>query len=100
MMHLSTSLGVNCTYCHNTGSFQNWSTSNDFRVTAWHGIQMVRDLNPNYLISLQDVWPDNRLGPLGDSPKLYCSTCHQGVNKPLGGAPAVAEYPSLRISSE
>ena len=24
MTHMSTSLGVNCTYCHNTQSFQNW----------------------------------------------------------------------------
>ena len=38
--------------------------------TAWHGIQMVRDLNASYLDPLQGVFPANRLGPLGDAPKV------------------------------
>ena len=34
-------------------------------MTAWHGIQMVRDLNNDYLDPLKDVVPATRLGPTG-----------------------------------
>ncbi len=96
MMNWSTALGVNCTYCHNTRAFQNWEQSTPMRVTAHYGLNMVRDLNANYLIPLGPVYPDYRLGPHeADAPKAYCKTCHQGVNKPLGGADAVSAYPSL-----
>lgn len=95
MIHLSQSLDVNCTYCHNTASFQNWDTSNPARTTAYHGIDMVRALNQDYLIPLQGEYPDNRLGASGDAPKANCMTCHQGNNKPLNGGNAVAGYPSL-----
>ena len=43
MIHFSQSLGVNCTYCHNSRAFENWEQSTPQRVTAWHGIRMVRD---------------------------------------------------------
>lgn len=95
MMHLSQSLDVNCTYCHNSSSFQNWETSNLARLTAYHGVEMVRGLNSDYLNPLQDAYPDNRLGPSGDAPKSYCLTCHQGQAKPLAGANAVGAYPAL-----
>ncbi len=49
MMHISQSLGVNCTFCHNTRSFASWDQSTPQRATAWYGIRMVRDLNDNYL---------------------------------------------------
>lgn len=97
MMHYSTALGVNCTHCHNTASFQNWQQSTPARTTAWHGQNMVRALNDEYLIPLGPEYPDERLGPHeGDPPKANCATCHQGVNKPLGGADAVSAYPSLK----
>ena len=95
MMHMSTSLGVNCTFCHNSRSFSNWDQSTPQRVTAWHGIQMVRELNTTYLDPLQPVYPPNRLGPLGDAPKVGCATCHQGANKPLLGAQMAKDYPEL-----
>ncbi len=95
MMHLSSSLDVNCTYCHNTASFQNWAGSTPQRTTAWHGIAMVQALNGDYLVPLTGEFPAHRLGPLGDGPKVNCATCHQGQKKPLGGAPAVATYPTL-----
>lgn len=96
MTNWSQALGVNCTYCHNTRDFSNWEQSSPARTTAYHGLNMVRDLNANYLIPLKPEYPDNRLGPHeGDAPKAYCATCHQGVNKPLGGADAVSDYPSL-----
>ncbi len=96
MIHFSQSLGVNCTYCHNSRSFGDWSQSTPQRVVAWHGIRMVRDLNTNYLDSLHDVFPAGRLGPTGDSPKLNCATCHQGVYKPLLGVSMVQSFPELK----
>ncbi len=100
MMHMSTSLGVNCTYCHNTRSFSDWDQSTPARTTAYHGIQMARDLNESYLIPLGPEYPETRLGPLGDAPKASCATCHQGVNKPLYGAQMAKDYPSLLTSNE
>jgi photosynthetic reaction center cytochrome c subunit len=96
MMHMSQGLGVNCTYCHNTQNFANWSHSRVQRVNAWYGIRMVRDINDNYITALGSVWPANRLGPAGDPKKVYCTSCHQGVNKPLGGAPMLKDYPALQ----
>ena len=54
---------------------------------------MIRDLNVEHMLALQDVWPTDpadynsypdraRVGPLGDGPKLRCSTCHIGAYKP------------------
>lgn len=95
MMHMAKSLGVNCTFCHNTRAFYDWSQSTPQRVSAWHGIRMVRDLDANYLGSLAGTFPPARLGPHGDVPKLNCATCHQGAYKPLLGASMVATYPEL-----
>jgi photosynthetic reaction center cytochrome c subunit len=44
---------------------------------------------------LQTIFPVNRLGVLGDSPKVYCATCHNGVYKPLFGVSMVKEFPDL-----
>ncbi|MDJ0940141.1 MAG: photosynthetic reaction center cytochrome PufC [Woeseiaceae bacterium] len=96
MVNWSQSLGVNCTYCHYTGSFQDWENSSPYRITAHYGLNMVRGLNAEYLIPLEGEYPDYRLGPHeGDAPKAYCATCHQGQKKPLGGADAISAYPSL-----
>ena len=95
MMHFSTALGVNCTYCHNTRSFADWSQSTPQRTTAWYGIRMVRDLNNDYLDSLQGVFPPYRLGGAGDVAKVNCTTCHQGVFKPLLGVSMAKDFPSL-----
>jgi photosynthetic reaction center cytochrome c subunit len=35
------------------------------------------------------------MGPLGDVPKIYCTTCHQGQPKPLNGASMMAVAPEL-----
>jgi len=95
MMHFSYSLGENCTYCHNSRSWGSWEQSPPTRVSAWHGIQMVRGLNADYLSPLQSEYPANRLGANGDAPKAHCATCHQGVNKPLYGVSMIGDYPSL-----
>jgi len=95
MHYVSDSLGVNCTYCHNSRSFAEWDQSTPQRMTAWHGIQMVRVLNEDHLVPLQGVFPKERLGPLGDVPKLACTTCHQGAAKPLLGVSMLPDYPEL-----
>ena len=95
MMHMSQSLGVNCTYCHNSRSFGSWELSTPQRAIAYYGIRMARELNNDYLISLNGVFPENRLGPTGDVPKLNCATCHQGAYKPLYGADILHGYPGL-----
>ncbi len=95
MIHMSEGLGVNCTFCHNSRAFSQWKESTPQRVTAWHGIQMVRELNATYLDPLKPTYPANRLGVLGDAPKTNCTTCHQGVNKPLYGAQMAKDYPEL-----
>jgi photosynthetic reaction center cytochrome c subunit len=99
MTHMSSALGVNCTYCHNTQSFQNWENSPPQRTTAWHGIRMARDLNLTYMEPLTEVFPAHRKGPLGDVAKLNCATCHQGAYKPLNGAPMLKDYPELAAPS-
>ncbi|WP_066482745.1 MULTISPECIES: photosynthetic reaction center cytochrome PufC [unclassified Sphingomonas] len=98
MMHLSTALGVNCTFCHNTDSFQSWSNSRPQRALAWYGIRMVREINNQHLNPLAPIMPANRKGPNGDSLKVNCLTCHQGVNKPLGGVSMLPSAPTLRVT--
>jgi photosynthetic reaction center cytochrome c subunit len=95
MTHLSESLGVNCTFCHNSRSFASWDQSSPARLTAWHGLRMVADVNEEFLIPLHSALPPERLGPLGDAPKASCATCHQGQQKPLGGAAMLSDYPAL-----
>ncbi len=95
MMHMSDSLGVNCTYCHNTRSFQSWAEAPPTRAVAWHGIRMARDVNNAYIEPLTSIQPPNRLGPTGDIAKVNCATCHQGAFKPLYGAKMAKDYPEL-----
>jgi photosynthetic reaction center cytochrome c subunit len=94
MNHMSQSLGVNCTFCHNTQSFLTW---NDKRVTAYHGINMAREINNTYVVPLTKTFPANRLGPGGDVAKVFCATCHQGVNKPLGGLAMAKDWAGLTM---
>jgi photosynthetic reaction center cytochrome c subunit len=95
MTHMSSALGVNCTYCHNTQSFSNWNGNPPQRSTAWYGIRMARDLNKDYMEPLASVFPEHRLGPTGDAPKANCATCHQGAYKPLYGQSMLKDHPQL-----
>ncbi len=97
MLHMSKSLGVNCTFCHNTQSFLTW---NEKRVKAYHGIRMARDVNNAYIEPLTPTFPANRLGATGDVAKANCATCHQGVNKPLGGLAMAKDWPGLLTTAE
>jgi photosynthetic reaction center cytochrome c subunit len=96
MMHVSSALGVNCTYCHNSQSFRAWNLSRAQRSTAYYGIRMVRDVNVDYINPLQSVFPANRKGPHGDPYKVNCTTCHQGLSKPLGGVSMLDQAPALK----
>ncbi|RVT40222.1 photosynthetic reaction center cytochrome PufC [Sphingobium algorifonticola] len=96
MMHMSTALGVNCTYCHNSQSFSSWPLSRGQRATAWYGLRMVGETNAEYITSLQNVFPAYRKGPHGDVYKVNCTTCHQGLNKPLNGVSMLPDNPVLR----
>ncbi len=95
MIRMSTGLGVNCTYCHNSGSFQSWNMSQPTRALAWYGIKMVQHSNENYVTPLGGVLPADQKGPLGDPYKINCATCHNGINKPMNGVSMRAENPTL-----
>ena len=97
MMHMSNSLGVNCTFCHNSARFADWEESTPQRVTALRGLRMIREQNMQHMVPLQSVWPDHRLGPMGDGPKLSCATCHNGAYKPQYNATYAwgTEWPAL-----
>ena len=95
MMYMSNSLGVNCTYCHNTRAMGRWDESTPQRATAWHGIRMVRELNTAYLMPMTPLFPAHRLSAEGDGPKVGCATCHKGSFKPLYGASSLKDYPVL-----
>lgn len=95
MMNVSSGLGVNCTFCHNSRSWATWQNAPPARITSLYGFRMVRDLNTNYLAPLNHTFPSSRLGVHGDSPKLSCVTCHQGAYKPLLGAQMAKDYPAL-----
>jgi photosynthetic reaction center cytochrome c subunit len=95
MTHISKSLGVNCTYCHNSRSFAEWGSSAPQRATAWYGLRMVGDLNSAYMEPLTGTFPAHRLGSKGDVAKANCATCHQGANKPLYGVAMLKDYPEL-----
>jgi photosynthetic reaction center cytochrome c subunit len=97
MFHMSGGLGVNCAFCHNSRNFSDWEQSPPQRLTAWHGIRMVREMNNEFMVPLTKVFPQNRLGPKGDVLKVNCATCHQGAYKPLfGDGSLTAAHPELR----
>ena len=92
MMQMSNQMGINCTYCHNSRAFRDWSQSTPYRWIAYWGIRMARDINSDYIQPLASVFPANRKGPLGDPAKAHCGTCHLGNNKPLGGYKLLDHY--------
>jgi len=96
MIHMSKSLGVNCSYCHNTRAIASWKESPPQRATAWYGIRKAQDINNNFMVPLTSVFPAHRLGPTGDVAKANCATCHQGAYKPLYGVSMLANFPYLR----
>jgi len=99
MNYFSHSLGRNCTFCHNTRAFYDGAQVTPQWATASLGIQMVNEMNSEYLAPLRDEYPENRLGPIhGDAPKAACLTCHKGYGKPMGGLDVISDYPELATS--
>ncbi|MBL3704326.1 photosynthetic reaction center cytochrome c subunit [Sulfitobacter sp. BDSS02] len=101
MNYFSNSLGVNCTFCHNSRAFYDTAQITPQWATATLGIALVQELNIEYLMPLQDVYPPERLGPLhGDAPKAACNTCHKGYQQPMQGLNVIENYPELATSGE
>ncbi len=100
MNYIAGSLGVNCTFCHNSRAFYDGAQVTPQWGNASLGIQMVQELNADYLIPLADVYPPERLGPVYQDPPLAaCRTCHQGYQRPLEGLNVIANWPELATSS-
>ena len=82
MMHFSSALGVNCTYCHNSRAFFSWEESSPQRVRAWHGIRMVREMNNDYVDPTTDWLPPHRLGKLVMHRKLTAKPATKVLTSP------------------
>lgn len=96
MNYFSNSLGVNCVFCHNSRAFYDTEQVTPQWSTAGLGIAMVQELNNDWLVPLQDVYPPERLGPvMGDAPKAACKTCHKGYQQPMQGTNAIGNWPEL-----
>ena len=64
MNYFSNSLGRNCVLCHNSRAFYDAEQVTPQWGTASLGIGMVQEMNNDYLVPLQDVYPETRLGDL------------------------------------
>jgi len=96
MNYISNSLGVNCTFCHNTRAFYDGGQVTPQWGTESLGIQMVQELNNDYLVPLAGLLPVERLGPKHqDAPKAACKTCHKGYQQPLQGTNVIGNWPEL-----
>ena len=95
MNYFANSLGVNCTFCHNTRAFYDVGQVTPQWATASLGIAMVLELNDLWILPIAGILPPERLGPLGDGPKLACNTCHKGAARPLGGTNVIGNWPEL-----
>ncbi|MCL4119357.1 UNVERIFIED_CONTAM: hypothetical protein GTU68_030714 [Idotea baltica] len=99
MNYVANSLGVNCTFCHNTRAFYDGSQVTPQWGTESLGIQMVQELNNDYLVPLAGLLPSERLGPVHqDAPKAACKTCHKGYQQPLQGTNVIGDWPELATS--
>lgn len=100
MNYVSNSLGVNCTFCHNTRAFYDGAQVTPQWGTESLGIQMVQELNNEYLVPLEGLYPPERLGPVHqDAPKAACKTCHKGYQQPLQGTNVIGDWPELATTT-
>jgi photosynthetic reaction center cytochrome c subunit len=101
MNYIDVSLGVNCVFCHNTRAFYDGGQVTPQWGTASLGIQMVQELNNDYILPAGDLLPPERMGAVnGDAPKVACMTCHKGYHKPLQGTNVIAPWPQLATIGE
>lgn len=97
MNYFSNSLNRNCLFCHNSRAF--YAASGQV-TPQWSlsmlGIDMVQEMNNEYLVPLEDRYPPHRLGPVyADAPKAACRTCHKGYQRPLQGLDMITDWPEL-----
>lgn len=110
MMQMSEDMGVNCTYCHNSRAFWDWSQSSPNRWTAYYAIGQIRKINNDYFLKLAEqvpmtrerlhetglpVLPAEERGVMAGNGFVVCATCHYSQPKPMGGADAIGDYKSL-----
>ncbi|SHH61953.1 photosynthetic reaction center cytochrome PufC [Marivita hallyeonensis] len=96
MNYVSNSLGVNCNFCHNSRAFYDVEQVTPQWSTEMLGISMVLEINNDWLVPLEGVYPPERLGPVfADAPKAACKTCHKGYIQPLQGTNVIADWPEL-----
>ena len=96
MNYFANSLGVNCTFCHNTRAFYDGGQVTPQWATAQLGIAMVQELNGDWILPLDELLPPERLGAVaGDVPKVGCLTCHQAQQQPLKGLNVIEGFPIL-----
>ena len=55
----------------------------------------AKSLNGKHLNGLAALLQPEQRGPAGDGPKVYCATCHVGINRPLNGVNMVKDFPEL-----
>ncbi len=99
MQHFANSLGVNCTYCHNTRSIADPAGFTPQWASAQIGRAMTQDINNTWIVPDLELLPPERLGPLGDPAKVNCATCHLGAPQTFNGESAVVDFPEL-VSAE
>ncbi len=96
MNYFANSLGVNCVFCHNSRAFYDSEQVTPQWGTASLGIAMTQEINADYLLELEGVYPPERLGPVfGDVPKAACKTCHKGYQQPMQGLNVIGDWPEL-----
>jgi len=100
MNYVANSLGVNCNFCHSSRAFYDGEQVTPQWSTETLGIQMVLELNNDYLVPVGAMLPEDRLGPVrGDAPKAACKTCHKGYQQPLQGTNVIADWPELATTA-
>jgi photosynthetic reaction center cytochrome c subunit len=98
MNYVSNSLGVNCVFCHNSRAFYDPAQVTPQWATEMLGISMVQEINNDWLVPLEGLYPPERLGPVfADAPKAACKTCHKGYQQPLQGLNVIGEWPELAL---
>ncbi|WP_292290781.1 photosynthetic reaction center cytochrome PufC [Marivita sp.] len=96
MNYVSNSLGVNCVFCHNSRAFYDVEQVTPQWSTEMLGISMVQEINNEWLVPLEGLYPPERLGPVfADAPKAACKTCHKGYQRPLQGLNVIGAWPEL-----
>ncbi len=79
MNQMSSSLGVDCKFCHasNDGDYE--KEGNEHKDTARQMLKMTFELNKNFF---------------NGRPEINCNTCHKGISHPQPSFPLIAAKPA------